>query len=458
MNKILGILPYLYFFDEPIQLGQVNFFSLPDTKGRKFTPKEKLDNECLHELINCFPVHRGLQSNKGVIRSFSYFLVDECGKDISKPQIEARKAITLLRYSMLSPDNQTLNDMESSVLYTFELPPYSSAENRIYHGWVNFNHEEWVTPSHHKFCPPGWNVDFQTVHTSNLDDIATIKERFYNNVLDKSIENNILLAIDWYNLSFLKYSPRGLVGRLVDISIAFDTLFRLQENKSTLYDCINQTLGVVTGTPLERWSRDFYGKVRSSTMHFGKPASLVFKHEEATEGHVSFLWTAQRIFRECVAVKAELDRKISNKQLIEELTPNEVVLKELRALGSYENLKKTGNRGIWKLRQSYPIGDKDNIIWLGSTLLGEFAKQIPRSSVPSLAKVVDSILQSSPDDENLWSKYVQLDKELSDILFRGDIENAATLSEGLMLAYDVSKFANFAWYALQMLTISKKRK
>jgi len=457
MNKILGILPYLYFYDEPICLGSVTFYSLPDTQGRLFTPKEKADRDYLQELIDCFPVHRGLQSDKGVIRSFSYFLVDESDKNDSQPQIDARKAITLLRYAMLRPDSQGLNDMESSAVYIFELPPFSSSDNRIYHGWINFNQEEWVTPAHHKFCPPGWNVDFQMVHTSNLEDIGTIKECFYKNGLEKAFENNILLAMDWYNLSFMKYSPRGLEGRLVDISIAFDTLFRLQENKSTLYDCVNQTLGVVTGTPLERWSRDFYGKVRSATMHFGKPASLLFKHDEATEGHIGFLWTAQRIFRECVAVKVGLDRTISNSHLIEELTPNEVVLKELRALGSFENLKNTRFSGIWKLRPMYPVGDKDIIIWLGNTLLAEFAKQISGSNILGLIKVVDSILQSSPDDENLWSKYVQLERELSDILFRGDVEKAAKLSQGLMLSYEVSKFAGFAWYALQMLILGIKK-
>jgi hypothetical protein len=275
-------------------------------------------------------------------------------------------------------------------------------------------------------------------------------------MLDEELEANILLAMEWYNYSFLKYSPRGLEGQLIDISIAFDTLFRLQENKATLYECVNKTLGIVTGTPLERWSKDFYGKVRSATMHFGRPATLVYKHPEASEGHIGFLWSAQRIFRECLAVKVGLGRKIANEHLIEELIPNEVVLKKLRALGSYKKIKSEGQVGIWMLRPRYPVGDKDDIIWLGNTLLTQMSDQISKSNLPTLVSIIDSILKTKPDDENLWSKYVQLDRELANILFRGDIEKAKRLSQGMMLAYDVRKFAEFAWYALQMLTYSKK--
>jgi len=219
---------------------------------------------------------------------------------------------------------------------------------------------------------------------------------------------------------------------------------------------MNQTLGVAEGTTLERWSRDFYGKVRSATMHFGKPATVIYKHPEASEGHIGFLISAQRIFRECVAAKAGLERKIQNDHLIEELTPNEVVLKELRALGSYASIISKGRLGIWKLRQRYPVGDRDDIIWLGNILLSEMINQISKSNLPDLVTIIESILQSSPDDDILWSRYVQLDRELSDILFRGDTERAKELSRCMQLAYDTSKFANFAWYALQMLTYRRK--
>ena len=56
MNKLLGILPYLYFYDEPIHLGSIKLLSVPDTKGRDFAPKEEIDRVCPQELIKCFPV------------------------------------------------------------------------------------------------------------------------------------------------------------------------------------------------------------------------------------------------------------------------------------------------------------------------------------------------------------------------------------------------------------------
>ncbi|MFC1893512.1 hypothetical protein ACFLYR_05730 [Chloroflexota bacterium] len=455
MNKLLVILPYIYFM-EPVQLDSIQFLGLPDLRGRNHAPSDTNDRKYLTELIKCFPISRGLESNKGILRAFTYFLVNNDVDDDKQLYNEARKAVTLLRYMMLRPDSQRLDDFETSAVYTFELPPAGNQQTHIYHGLVNFNQEEWITPIHHKFYPPGWYVDLVIESSSNLEDLEQINQRFYGKVLDNHIEANILLAMEWYNLSFMRYSPRGIEGRLVDISIAFETLFRLQENNTNLYDCVNQVLNVAAGTPLERWSRDFFGKVRSATMHFGKPATLIFEHQEASEGHISFLWSAQRIIRECIAVKAGLNRKISNEHLIEELTPNEVLLKNLKALGSYEKIKSEGQLELWKLRPRYPVGDKDDIIWLGKTLLSEMARQLSTKKLPTLSSAIDAILASDSNDKNLWSKYVELSKLLTNILFRNDSAKVKELSDVVTLAYDVSHFAEFAWYALSMLTFRGK--
>jgi hypothetical protein len=458
MEKLLGILPYLYFFDEPIRLGSVILLSLPDTKGRDFAPKEDIDRVYLQELVQCFPSSRGLESDKGVIRAFTYFLIDNPDMDNAHVHVEARKAITLLRYMMLRPDSQGLGDLETSAIYTFELPPAGSHDNRVYHGWVNFNQEEWITPNYQKFHPPGWYVDCQIKHTSILEDLDSIVQQFYNNVVDERVEAEVILAMEWYNLSFSKYAFRGIAGQLVDIATAFETLFQLPRYKKTagFVKRIRESLNIEQDSVLDDWAKSFYSGVRSETVHSGKPLSYIFKHPDAQAPHLNFLWSAQRIFRECLAAKAGLGRKIDNHHLIEELTPNEVVLKELRALGSYENIK-SKSLEIWKLRQLYPVGDREDIIWLGNTLLSEMTQRISKKHLPNLASIIDSILGSDPDDNTLWSKYVQLDKELSDILFRGDTEKAKQLSECIQLAYEAAKFASFAWYALQLVAYIKKQ-
>ncbi|MFH1031449.1 MAG: hypothetical protein V1767_02635 [Chloroflexota bacterium] len=457
MNKLLGFLPYLYFFGEPICLGSISLLSVPDTQGREFTPKDETDKKYLRELIKCFPVSRGLVSAKGVLRSFTYFLADSSGKSDAQLYTEVKNAITLLRYMMLRPDNQGLNDLETSSVYTFEIPPAKYHDTRSYHGLVNFNQEEWVTPAKYKFYPPGWHVDCQFKHTSILEGLESINDRF--KVLDERTEADIMLAMEWYNLSFSKYTLSPLAGQLVDIATAFETLLRLPRNnkKQEFKKRIRELLKSEENSILDDWAESFYGDVRSETVHAGKPLSYVFKHPDAQAPHLSFLWSAQRIFRECIAAKTGMERKLENDYLIEELTPNDVILKKLKALGSYKKIISQGESELWKLRQRYPVGEKEDIIWLGNVLLREISKQLPKTDLPSLAIIVDSILESSPDDNILWSKYVQLDKELSDILCRGDIQKAKHLSQCLMLAYDVSRFAGFAWYALQILTVEKKR-
>ena len=457
MEKLLCILPYIYLFDEPIEMGHVKFIGLPNLRGQDCAPTNSNDRKSLEELSKCFHVSRGLASDKGAVRALTYFLLNIDRRSDEGLLKEARKAITLLRYMMLSPESHALNDLETATVCSFELPPAGNDEYRIYHGWINFNREDWITP-HRKFYPPGWDVDLRIIPSSNLVDLEHVSKQFYINYLHDQLEADILLSMEWYNLSFSRYSLHGITGQLLDISIAFDTLFRLQEHKVTLYDCINRTLGVPVGSPLEQWSRDFYGKVRSATSHFGKPATLIYKHPEAQEAHLSFLWSAQRIFRECVAIKAGLERKLTNDQLIEELTPNEVILKRLRNIGSYENIKKAGALWeVWKLRQIYPVGKRDDIVWLGKILLDEMAKRLVTRNLKTLSSVVVSILNTKDDDEMLGWKYYQLMEQLKGIFNQGDGEGVRDLAKDFDSAYLVRHFAEFAGYALTTFYHSHKQ-
>lgn len=459
MSKLLGILPHIYFFNDPIQLGDTSFFSIPDTQGRDFTPKEQQDKDYLHELIECFPVHRGLQSNKGVIRAYTYFLADATNKDDIGIYYTARKCITLLRYMLLRPDSQGLNDLETSAVYTFELPPSGNDNTRIFRGWVNFNQEEWVTPKCRKFYPPGWDVDLQMVHTSNLEDLNEVNTKFFSGSLDSVSEAKTLLAMEWYNLSFSKYTFRGVSGQLVDIATAFETLLQLPKYKKTeaFIKSIRNLLEIDGISIVDDWAKSFYGDVRSETVHTGKPLTYAFKHPQAQTPHLSFLWSAQRIFRECLASKVGLERQVPNNYLIEDLSSNEVILAELSTVKSYEELKEMRHQ-IWELRQRYPVGKSEDIIKLGNLLLDEMAKQISLSQLQTLKNIIDSILKNSHNADTLWTYYVELQKELSDILYRSNVEKLKQLSKCMSLARDLEKFAGFAWYGLQMEMIERKQK
>jgi hypothetical protein len=104
------------------------------------------------------------------------------------------------------------------------------------------------------------------------------------------------------------------------------------------------------------------------------------------------------------------------------------------------------------------VGKVDDVIWLGNILLGDMAKQVPQNDLPALKTLVDSILQSPPDEDKLWPRYVELQKEMSEILFRGNVEKARHLSNCMRLAWDVERFAGFAWYALQMGIVERKQR
>ena len=244
---------------------------------------------------------------------------------------------------MLSPSNQALDNIEGAYLYAFALPPAGGKDYSTYQCWPNLDidKEVWVSPEYFSFPLPGWYVDLRMVHTSQLEDIEDIKRQFYSK---KKINNDttIILAIEWYNQSFLKYTLRNISGRLVDIATAFETLFQLplSQKKEAFKKSIREYLSVKEGSVLDDWATDFYSKVRSETVHKGKPISFLFQHPEAKVPHLSFLWMAQRIFRECLAVKTGLPRHIDNNRLIDELTPNEVHLKKLKNARSFEKILK----------------------------------------------------------------------------------------------------------------------
>jgi len=461
MEKLLGILPYIYFFDGPVQLGPVQFIGVPDWQGRDHAPPVSRDKECLQELTKCFPVSRGLKSDKGAIRAITYFLLDNQGRDDNQTIVEARKAITLLRYMMLCPDLQAVNDIETSSIYIFELPPAGKDEYRIYHGWINFNQEEWITVIHQKFHPPGWHVDFRILSSHNLEGLGEIKNRFYGNYLNSKLEAEILLSMDWYNLSFQRYSIRGVAGHLVDIATAFETLFQLPQHQKTkeFRRRIRESLGTEEGSILDEWATRFYKDVRSETVHTGKPLSYLFKHPDAQTPHLSFLWSAQRIFRECVAVKLGIGRHLLNEHLVERLTPNEVILKRLRTVGSFQKIRDTGS--LWeilKLKQIYPVGERDDIVWLGKTLLSELATQLASKKLSSLLSTIESILNSGDNDEMLGWKYVELVEQFKKVSQQDSGKAVKELAEVSSLAFWVRHFAEFAWYALTVLHSNEKQK
>lgn len=468
MHKLLGILPYIYF-EEPVQLGDVTFLGVPDWQGRNFTPAEESDRKSLQELSSCFPTSQGLATNKGAVRALTYFLLDNVKNNDDATLKPAQKAITLLRYALLRPDTQALDNIESTYLYAFALPPAGGSDYHLYQCWPNFNQEIWVSPKHQKFPLPGWYVDLQLVHTSKLEDLEQIKECFYlAKRIEEKTEAEILLAIEWYNQSFQKYSIRNIAGHLVDIAIAFETLFQLPHFGKTkeFQKQIKEHLGLQNEPLMDDWANNFYKNVRSAIVHSGKPEFLLFRHPDAQLPHLGFLWSAKRIFRECVAVKTGLPRHIPNDRLIEELTPNEVHLNNLRQAGSFENIRKSGLLiEIYKLRQIYPAGKREDIIWLGKELLRAYKKQFmtEEQSLPTL----DLILDVRDDDKELGLKYVQFAKEFRPIYFRyiavsGDEVDEEELKklkpitrgnvEQIQLESAIYHFAAFAWWSLLLPT------
>jgi hypothetical protein len=417
MEKLLGIMPYVYFFDELVQLGNVTFIGMPDFQGRNHAPVVSTDRQFLKELSRCFSTTRGLSTDVGGTKAVTYFLLESGKGKETEILEEARKALTLLRYAMLRPDTQALDNVESTYLYAFALPPVSSDDYRTYQCWPNLNLEQeiWVSPKHEKFPLPGWYVDFQLVHTSQVEDLEEIEQVFYGQGKLGKV-NEIILAMDWYNQSFLGYSLRNISGRLVDIATAFETLFQLPRRNKTVEfkKRIKEYLGAEAGSILDNWATDFYSNVRSETVHRGKPVSFLFKHPEAQTPHLSFLLSSQQIFRECISAKAGLPRHTASDRMAEQLIPNEVHLDKLRKAGSFEKILADNMLGeVGKLRAVYPAGKRDDIIWLGKELLRGY-KELYKPSTQSLP-TLDSIVISGDVGTELGLRYYRFLEEFRPI-------------------------------------------
>ena len=119
----------------------------------------------------------------------------------------------------------------------------------------------------------------------------------------------------------------------------------------------------------------------------------MFKHPEAQIPHLRFLRSANRIFRECISAKTGLPRHIDNDRLTEELIPNEVHLNKLKEAGSFQKILEDNLLGeVEKLRQIYPAGRREDIIWLGKELLRCYKEQYKpnQQSLPTLQLILDS--------------------------------------------------------------------
>ncbi len=468
MEKLLGILPYIYLFDEPAQLDNVTLIGEPAAQGKNLAPTEESDRKYLQELSSCFPTSRGLSTDKGAVKAITYFLLDNIKNNDEATLKAAQKAITLLRYALLRPDSQALDNIESTYLYTFVLPPVSSGNYRIYRGWANLNQEIWVSPKNQRFPPPGWDVDLQLIHTSQLEDLEQIRECFYTCRMPEQTEAEVLLALEWYNYSFQKYSIRSIAGHILDISIAFETLFQLRRRNKTeeFKRCIKECLSAKSDFEhvLDEWAGSFYKNVRSSIVHTGKTEYLLFKHPDAQSPHLSFLWSARRMFRECVAFKTRLPRHIPNHILMDELIPNEVHLNNLRKAGSFENiLNERLLNEVQRLRQIYPGGNREDIIWLGKELLRGYRERFMKTSEQSIP-ALDLILCAEDSDPELGLKYYQFAKEFRSIYpnryiavgwgeaGEEKLKNLKVITEGsleqMQLESAIYNFAEFAGWGL----------
>jgi hypothetical protein len=465
MEKLLGILPYLYF-EEPIQLGEVTFIGVPDWQGRDLMPSSEADKKSLHELYMCFFPHWGFRTEKGSIKATTYFLLG--GTKMAEQELfkACQKAVTLLRYALLWPDNQSISDIESTFLYLFALPPVGSGEYRVYRGWQNMNQELWVSPKDDRsIYPPDGGVSMREVNTSQLEDIDVIKDCFYGGKISDERQSEVLLAMEWYNQSFQKYSISNIAACLVDVATAFETLFQLPQwgKKKEFKKRIGRSLCLEGNSVMEQWAIDFYGHVRSETLHSGKPLSFLFKHPDAQSGHLSFLWSAQRIFRECVSAEIGLPRHIPNDRLIEELTPNEVHLTNLSKAGSFEKILEGGLLGeVGKLRQIYPVGKREDIIWLGKELLRAYKGKFLVNEEQSLP-TLDLILSAKDDDNELGLLYYQFSREFRPLahkyvtVFWGEVSESELKKpmpitsgnfEQFQLESAIYHFAKFAGWAL----------
>ena len=232
------------------------------------SPTDEQHNESLTELSTCFLTTRGI----GTSKALTYFILKDTGNNTDEIIEKARTAVTLLRYTMLRPDTQATDNIESTYVYAFSLPQTGAGEYRIYQSWPNFNVEQeiWISPEHHKYPLPGWYVDLDMVHTSQLEQLEEINELFYG---QKPIgeREEALLAMDWYSQSFLKYSISNIARRLVDISIAFETLFSFEKNNIKMEKAVPATLGAPADSPIADWAGSFYGRVRSGPVTVDSP-------------------------------------------------------------------------------------------------------------------------------------------------------------------------------------------
>ena len=412
-------MPYLYLTN-PIQLGDVKFSGIPDFEGRRELLPKRTVAKALNNLSRCFPAKRGLSTNKGAVQAFTYFCIDYRRNREQSAINKASKAIELFRYMILRPSYNAIDNIESTYTYIFFLPPITSNEYSTYRCWPNLNEEQeiWVSPKHDEFPPPGWYVELQLLHDSELEDVDQIQDIFYKRKMPAKIEDETLLAIQWYNQSFEKYSIRHISSKLVDIATAFETLFGLWPSNTKTKDFIShisKTFGLQDNPLVKEWAKEFYVNVRSRTIHAGKPDTLAFKHPQAQKEHIGYLGLSRRIFRECLAEKMGLARYITSEKLIDELTPNEIYIKLLREAGSFKNIQKKGLlKLVQKLRQVYPTGNREDIIWIGKELLQGYKEKYVKKG-DAIIQLLEDIIGADDDGSNIALKYCDLAKEMSPI-------------------------------------------
>jgi hypothetical protein len=268
--------------------------------------------------------------------------------------------------------------------------------------------------------------------------------------------------MDWYNQTYQEYPVRDERGKIVDMATAFEVLLDLPQENITgaLRSGITALLG--GSTELYNWATCFY-KARSEVVHRGKARTLLYKHPQAATEHIGLLWPAQRIFVWCVETMMGEKRGLHAEEIVDLFTPNEVYLKRLKRAGNFEKIKENGLLvEVGQLKPSYPVGKREDIVWLGKLLLRAYQEHYITNKAQS-PKTLDLILSAEDTDRELGLKYNDFLKEFESIYFRyvsiweGDmtkdkmkeLKPVPTPSlEQMQLENAIYNFARFAGFAL----------
>ena len=311
------------------------------------------------------------------------------------------KLTTILRYSKLSePRNNALfSHFDYFIFEINRLHLDDASEFQYYEGLINGENSVGFHIQRDSVKNPfSFHYEMSPLILEDLENDKYLQSFYSASDFNKREEKRLLRAMEWFNRSFATNHEVDMSDAIIHLETAFEALFKTERDgiKAQVQSGLIQFLGETD--ELITWVNQFW-KLRCALVHGDnkESKSFLFQHKKGSKGHRHHVVMGRKIFTRCLDAFLQIRASTSSCDIHEELTSNEVRIKEARKHFQKKaaNDFKKGLSLVSDLRQDDISLSKKDTVAFGKLFLPFVIKDLQQENKNDIVTAIENILKWS---------------------------------------------------------------